>query len=151
MTSICLSTSARTTDDEFDPDARQVGSDGLTYVDFFDALTEKPDPLDPCNAEIQRLRAQGRSEAFCREYRVGYDGAKTATLIVAEDKAGCEYWAAGEIVSHSEYLARRAGHLRAHEAFPDHQDEETANSAQCRLRTAGLARATKLHGECRRA
>lgn len=90
----------------FDPDARQVGSDDLTYVDFFDVLTEKPDPSDPCNAEIQRYRAQGRSEAFCREFRVGYDNAKTT--------------------------------LRS---------EEPTNSAQCRFRTAGLARATKLHGE----
>ena len=121
----------------FDPDARQAGPDGLTYADFFDALTEKPDPLDPCNAEIQRYRAQGRSEAFCREFRVGYDGAKTAVAIVAKDKTAREYWAAGEIVSQSEYLAKLAGHIRANEAFPDRQEK----------RIAGFARATKFHGE----
>lgn len=57
----------------FDPGARQYGSDGISYVDFHAALNGEPDPQDPCNAEISRLAKQGRSEAFCREYRKGYD------------------------------------------------------------------------------
>lgn len=57
----------------FDPYARQIDRSGLSYVDFHAALNGEPDPQDPCNAEISRLAKQGRSEAFCREYRKGYD------------------------------------------------------------------------------
>ena len=56
----------------FDPLARQIDGYGRSYVDFHAVANGETDPEDPCNAEIDRLVKQGRSEAFCREYRVGW-------------------------------------------------------------------------------
>lgn len=66
----------------FDPSARQYGSDGLSYVDFHAALNGEPDPQDPVNSSISRYLKQGRSEAFCREYRKGYEGAARSIAVV---------------------------------------------------------------------
>ena len=59
----------------FDPDAPCVARDGLSYKCFADRIRGRPDPDDPTNPQIERLVKAGRSEAFCREYRVGYERA----------------------------------------------------------------------------
>lgn len=63
----------------FDPLARQIDGYGRSYVDFHAVANGETDPEDPCNAEIDRLVKQGRSEAFCREYRVGWHLSYQAT------------------------------------------------------------------------
>lgn len=86
MTSHSFSTTQtlRTTADAlkegtFDPLARQIDSYGRSYVDFHAVANGETDPEDPCNAEIDRLVKQGRSEAFCREYRIGWHLSYQAT------------------------------------------------------------------------
>lgn len=77
MTSNASSTTRAATDAvqeaPFDPSARQFDSAGRSFVDFHAALCGEADPQDSCNAEITRLIREGRSEAFCREYRKGWD------------------------------------------------------------------------------
>lgn len=63
----------------FDPLARQIDGYGRSYVDFHAVANGETDPEDPCNVEIDRLVKQGRSEAFCREYRVGWHLSYQAT------------------------------------------------------------------------
>ena len=63
------------TPEAFDPQARFIGPNGLAYHTFFDYLCgREPEPEDRANGCIQRYLAQGRSEAFCRVFREGYDG-----------------------------------------------------------------------------
>lgn len=60
---------------EFDPQARFVDQSGLSYRNFAAYLVGKVDQEDRCNHAIRSLKhEQGRSDAFCREYRIGYEG-----------------------------------------------------------------------------
>lgn len=101
----------------FDPDTRQIGSDGLSYVDFHAALCGEPDPDDPCNARIKDLVRQGRSEAFCWEYRQGYDGAARSIQAVR----GEGFFSAKDLDNSTRILCSTAGLNRACEAFPNDQ------------------------------
>ena len=58
----------------FDPHARFIARDGIAYKDFAAYLVGQPDPKDLGNINVARYRAEGRSEAFCRCWRKGYDG-----------------------------------------------------------------------------
>lgn len=58
----------------FDPRARYIAANGLAYRSFLDYFVgNEPEADDRCNGNIQRYLAQGRSEAFCRCFREGYD------------------------------------------------------------------------------
>lgn len=147
----------------FDPSARQVDSAGRTFVDFFAALNGEVDPQDDCNARIAALLRAGRSEAFCREYRKGYDGAAHSIEAVAR---GGKVTGVG-LDSQTRALCASAGLNRAcdrypedkpcdaqkavdrtRQAFPEHRpDVEIAATPGNRAHIAGFARATKLHGE----
>lgn len=48
---------------------------GVTYQDFAAFLNGQPEQEDGANARIARYRKEGRSQAFCRTFREGYDGA----------------------------------------------------------------------------
>lgn len=59
----------------FDPYARFIDRKGLSYKDFGAYLTGCfPDDGDRANTNIERYLREGRSEAFCRVFRQGYDG-----------------------------------------------------------------------------
>lgn len=61
------------TREAFDPHARYIGPNGLAYRSFFTYLCGEEEADDRANGCIRRYLAQGRSEAFCRCFREGYD------------------------------------------------------------------------------
>ena len=103
----------------FDPDAPCVARDGLSYKCFADRIRGRPDPDDPVNAQIERLAKAGRSEAFCREFRIGYERATRAFEAVANaaraDRESRRHWFAA--LGHD--VAHRAGLVNAEDACPE--------------------------------
>ena len=103
----------------FDPDAPCVARDGLSYKCFADRIRGRPDPNDPTNPQIERLVKAGRSEAFCREYRIGYERAIRAVEVVA-DTDGVNHESQRRWVdTFGPYVAHRAGLVYAEEACPE--------------------------------
>lgn len=121
MTSSSLNTTGTGTDARkeapFDPYARQIDRNGLSYVDFEAVLDGKPDPEDYCNSRIEILIRNGRSEAFCREYRAGYDGAIHSIQAVRKESRH----SAEELDNSVRVLCASAALNRACEAFPEDQ------------------------------
>lgn len=126
----------------FDPYARYIDRKGLSYKDFGAYLTGcTPDEGDRANANIERYLREGRSEAFCRTFRQGYD----AHFLTHNETRSTP----GYTSSLSEWAARQAdreahAHAKAHAsgAFPGRRPSEIADTPHNRATVAGWAAAT---------
>ena len=156
----------------FDPHARYTHCNGLVYQDFARYLLGEPDPKDRANANIARYLREGRSEAFCRVFREGYDdhlariggpGAPDREAVAGFHAEGHAHGYAratdpfqeptdavsagrDRAVAFEKGLARSAGAGLA-AAFHGRRPEEVADTPHNRARTEGFARATKSHGD----
>lgn len=81
------------TADGFDPQARFIARDGIAYKDFAAYLVGRPDAEDLGNGSIARYRKEGRSEAFCRVFRKGYDDWYPKAFVTCHEFGDEAYWA----------------------------------------------------------
>ena len=126
----------------FDPDAPCAARDGLSYKCFADRIRGRPDPNDPTNSQIERLVEAGHSEAFCREYRIGY--ARHARIIdaaadsVRANRESRRHW----FIALGHDIAHRAGLVNAEGTCP----EETAAITYTRNRSSPFHPAAAIFG-----
>lgn len=85
---------ATPSDQAFDPQARFVDSKGFAYRNFAHRLIGKLDEEDQGNRLIARYLSEGRSEAFCRVFREGYDRKFAEVIAQGCNELGDEaHWA----------------------------------------------------------
>ena len=117
---MAVTTDGGQTESTFDPDAPCTARVGLSYKCFADRIRARPDPEDPANAQIERLTKAGRSEAFCREYRIGYGRTTRAFGSVADTAGGTDHESQRRWVdTFGPYVAHRAGLVYAEYACPE--------------------------------
>lgn len=129
----------------FDPYARFIDRKGLSYKDFGAYLTGcTPDEGDRANTNIERYLREGRSEAFCRVFRQGYD----AHLGTHDETRSTP----GRTSSLSEWAARQAdreahAYAKAHASgpFQGRRPSEIASTPHNRAVVRAFGAATLAH------
>lgn len=104
-----LMTSSPKPSNDFDPQARFIAEDGLSYANLAAYLKGEADPEDRCNPVIRGLKDQGRSGEFCRHFRKGYEGGTNGQEPWQRGRGSWTYVAGGHAI---DYWREHNGRIR---------------------------------------
>lgn len=133
----------------FDPYARFIDHKGLSYKDFGAYLTGcTPDEGDRANANIERYLREGRSEAFCRVFRQGYDahfGPHDEKRSTPGYTGSLSEWATRQADREAHAKAHAKGFIQASDPLGNRRPDEIASTPHNRAVVRAFGAATLAH------